>query len=333
MRTLIIAEAGVNHNGDLQKAKELIDVAAEAGADYVKFQTFDAAKLVSMNTPLADYQRVNLIDFDSQFEMLSKLELTKEMHYELVSYCSGKGIGFFSTGFDTQSVDFLISLGQEILKIPSGEITNLPYIRHIGGMAKRVILSTGMSTMQEIESALNTLISYGTEKEKVTVLHCTSAYPAPMDEVNLLAMLAIKDHLKVNVGYSDHTLGIEVSVAAVALGATIIEKHFTLDKNLIGPDHKASLEPYELKNLVTSIRNIDVALGTSMKKPSQSEIENLKVIRKSIVASKEIRKGEVFTSLNLTTKRPGTGISPIRWDEVLGKVACRDFQTNEMIEL
>lgn len=333
MRTLIIAEAGVNHNGDLQIAKQLIDVAAEAGADYVKFQTFEAAKLVSTTTPLADYQRINQIEFDSQFEMLSRLELTTEMHYELVTHCLERGIGFLSTGFDTESVDFLISLGQEILKIPSGEITNLPYIRHIGRMARSVILSTGMSNMQEIEDALNTLISYGTEKEKITVLHCTSAYPAPLDEVNLLAMLAIKDHLAVNVGYSDHTLGIEVSVAAVAMGATIIEKHFTLDKNLKGPDHKASLEPHELKNLVTSIRNIDIALGTSIKKPSQSEVENLNVIRKSIVASTEIRKGEVFTTLNLTTKRPGIGVSPMRWDEVLGKVACRDFQTNEMIEL
>jgi N,N'-diacetyllegionaminate synthase len=332
-RTLIIAEAGVNHNGDLVLAKKLIDVAAAAGADLVKFQTFSADRLATRTAGKADYQNRTTDSKESQHDMLRRLELTAEMHKELIENCAARGIGFFSTGFDIESVDLLVGLGQDRFKIPSGEITNLPYLRHIGRMGKPVILSTGMAEMEEIQAAIDALEEAGTSRANVTVLHCTTDYPAPMAEVNLRAMLSIQKAFGVEVGYSDHTRGIEVAIAAVALGASVIEKHFTLDSNLPGPDHKASLEPEELKAMVAAIRNIEQALGDGVKRPSPSEAKNLPIARKSLVAAGSIRAGEAFTEANLTTKRPGTGISPMRWDEVLGKVAVHDFAADELIEL
>lgn len=333
MKVLIIAEAGVNHNGDIDMAKKLVDVAAEAGADLVKFQTFNADRLVTESASKADYQKLSGDGNDSQHAMLRNLELTEAMHHELIAHCALRGIGFFSTGFDIESIDMLVSFGQELFKIPSGEITNLPYLRHIGKLGKEVILSTGMSSMDEIESAINALEESGTPRARITVLHCTTAYPAPMPDINLHAMQSIRTKFGVNVGYSDHTLGIEISLAAVALGATVIEKHFTLDRTLPGPDHKASLEPRELKSMVDGIRNIEVALGDGVKRIMPSEVSNLGVIRKSIVASREIKKDELFSTHNLATKRAGKGISPMQWEDVLGKTAIRDFQENELIEL
>jgi len=333
MKVLIIAEAGVNHNGDLDMAKKLIDVAAEAGADLVKFQTFNADRLVTEGASKADYQKLAGGANESQHAMLRNLELTEAMHHELIAHCALKGIGFFSTGFDIESIDMLVTLGQELFKIPSGEITNLPYLRHIGKLEGEVILSTGMSSMDEIESAIKALEESGTPRGRITVLHCTTAYPAPMNDVNLHAMQSIHSKFGVNVGYSDHTLGIEISLAAVALGATVIEKHFTLDRALPGPDHKASLEPRELKTMVDGIRNIELALGDGIKRIMPSEVSNLGVIRKSIVASREIKKDELFSTHNLATKRAGKGISPMQWEDVLGKTAIRDFQENELIEL
>lgn len=332
-RTLIIAEAGVNHNGDLALAKRLIDVAAEAGADLVKFQTFNADRQVTRTAIKADYQIKATDGKESQHEMLRRLELTAEMHKKLIVHCAARNIGFFSTGFDIASVDLLVSLGQSIIKIPSGEITNLPYLRHIGRLRKTLILSTGMAILGEIEAAIDVLEQAGTPRANITVLHCTTEYPAPMAEVNLRAMQTIGAAFGVAVGYSDHTSGIEVSIAAVALGATVIEKHFTLDRDLPGPDHKASLEPEELKAMVAAIRNIEVALGDGVKRLTPSEARNKPVARKSIVATVQIRKGEVFTSDNFTAKRPGSGISPMRWDEVVGRVAPRDFAVDELIEL
>lgn len=333
MKVLIIAEAGVNHNGDIDMAKKLIDVAAEAGADLVKFQTFNADRLVTESASKADYQKLAGGANESQHAMLRNLELTEAMHHELIAHCALNGIGFFSTGFDIESIDMLVSFGQELFKIPSGEITNLPYLRHIGKLGKEVILSTGMSSMDEIESAIKALEESGTPRARITVLHCTSAYPAPMSDINLHAMQSIRTKFGVNVGYSDHTLGIEISLAAVALGATVIEKHFTLDRTLPGPDHKASLEPRELKSMIEGIRNIEVALGDGVKRVMPSEVNNLEVIRKSIVASREIKKDEPFSTNNLATKRAGKGISPMQWEDVLGKTAIRDFQENELIEL
>jgi N,N'-diacetyllegionaminate synthase len=333
MKVLIIAEAGVNHNGDIDMAKKLIDVAAEAGADLVKFQTFNADRLVTESASKAEYQKLSGDGNESQHTMLRNLELTEAMHHELIAHCALRGIGFFSTGFDIESIDMLVSFGQQLFKIPSGEISNLPYLRHIGKLEKEVILSTGMSSMDEIESAINAIEKSGTPRERITVLHCTTAYPAPMIDVNLHAMQTIHTKLGVNVGYSDHTLGIEISLAAVALGATVIEKHFTLDRTLLGPDHKASLEPGELKTMVDGIRNIEVALGDGVKRIMPSEVSNLGVIRKSIVASREIKKDELFSTHNLATKRAGKGISPMQWEDVLGKTAIRDFQENELIEL
>jgi N,N'-diacetyllegionaminate synthase len=330
-RTLIIAEAGVNHNGDLELAKKMIDTAAEAGTDLVKFQTFNADRLSTSTAKKAAYQTQNTDSRESQYEMLRRLELTPAMHKELISYSKRRKIGFFSTAFDIKSVDLLVSLGQEQFKIPSGEITNLPYLRHISQLGRPVILSTGMATMEEIGSALQILENSGTPKKSITVLHCTTEYPTPMPEVNLKAMLEIRDNFGVKVGYSDHTLGIEVAIAAVAMGATVIEKHFTLDRKLPGPDHKASLEPSELKSMVAAIRNIEVALGDGIKRPTLSEAKNIPVVRKSIIASKPIQQGEVFAAENLTTKRPGTGISPMRWDEVIGKTAIRNFSADELI--
>ena len=331
-RVFIIAEAGVNHNGSIDLAKKLIDVAVEAGVDAVKFQTFKAKNLVTKNTKKADYQSKNMNDGDnSQYNMLKKLELDIDTHHELISYCNSKNIMFLSTPFDHDSIELLNNLGLEIFKIPSGEITNLPYLRHIGRLNKKVILSTGMADIGEIEDALDILYKVGTLKENITVLHANTMYPTPMEDVNLKAMLTIGTTFDVAYGYSDHTLGIEVDIAAVTMGASCIEKHFTLDKTMEGPDHKASLEPDELKAMVKAIRNIEVALGSSIKKPSKSETPNIKVARKSIVAATSIKKGELLTADNLAIKRPGNGISPMRWDEIVGGVAAKDYLADELI--
>ncbi|XTB52006.1 N-acetylneuraminate synthase [Fusobacterium nucleatum] len=333
-RTLIIAEAGVNHNGDIAKAKALIDKGVEAGVDYVKFQTFKAGNLVTKQAKRAAYQDKNTQDNDSQYEMLKKLELSQKDHQELIDYCTQKGVKFLSTGFDNESLAFLSQLGVTIAKVPSGEITNLPYLRQVASLFPEVILSTGMATIVEIKDAVKVLTDEGISKEKITILHCNTEYPTPMEDVNLKAMLHIQRELGVSIGYSDHTLGIEVPIAAVALGATVIEKHFTLDKTLPGPDHKASLEPDELTAMVSAIRNIEKAIGGSgLKEVSPSEEKNKPIARKSIVAATKIAQGEVFTPKNLTIKRPGTGISPMRWDEVIGKKAKQDFQEDDLIEL
>ena len=333
-RTLIIAEAGVNHNGDIAKAKALIDKGAEAGVDFVKFQTFKASNLVTKQAKRAAYQDKNTQDNDSQYEMLKKLELSQAVHQELIDYCTKKGVQFLSTGFDFESLEFLAGLGITIAKIPSGEITNLPYLRKVATLFPEVILSTGMATITEIKDAVKVLTDNGVSKDKITILHCNTEYPTPMEDVNLKAMLHIQRELGVPVGYSDHTLGIEVPIAAVALGATVIEKHFTLDKTLPGPDHKASLEPEELKAMVSAIRNIEKAIGGSgLKEVSKSEAKNKPIARKSIVATKAIKKGDLFSVENLTIKRPGTGISPMQWDEVIGKTAKKDFEEDDLIEL
>jgi N,N'-diacetyllegionaminate synthase len=332
MKVKIIAEAGVNHNGDISMAKKLIDVAADAGADFVKFQTFNADRLVTGNASKADYQKLVINGAESQQTMLRKLELTEVMHHELIAHCGLRNISFFSTGFDIESVNMLVSFGQDLFKIPSGEITNLPYLRHIGNLEKEVILSTGMSSMNEIENAINALEESGTPRTRIKVLHCTTAYPVPMSDVNLRAMQSIHAKFGVDVGYSDHTLGIEISLAAVALGASIIEKHFTLDRTLPGPDHKASLEPEELKSLVVGIRNIEEALGDGVKRLMPSEISNRDVARKSIIARVPINVGQVLSEENLTTKRPGTGISPMEWSNLLGKKAHRDYSADELID-
>ena len=332
-KTIIIAEAGVNHNGDMDLAKKMIEIAASSGADMVKFQTFSANLLVTPKAQKAEYQNKSTNVNESQYDMLRRLELTREMHVLLIEHCKLHNIEFFSSGFDIDSINFLVGLGVDCIKIPSGEITNLPYLRHIGGMKKTVIISTGMAKLGEIEDALNVLKTAGTAPENLTVLHCNTEYPTPMSDVNLLAMDNIRRSFGVKVGYSDHTAGIEVAIAAVALGAAVIEKHFTLDRNLPGPDHKASIEPKELKDMVSAIRNIEIALGDGVKGTSKSEESNKYIARKSIVASKFIYAGDVFTIQNLTTKRPGNGISPMRWDEIIGCKAKRDFEADEMIEL
>ena len=330
--TLIIAEAGVNHNGSIELAKQLIDAAADAGVDYVKFQTFKTENLVSRSAKMADYQKRNMsVGENSQYSMLKKLELSPQQHYELVSYCNEKGINFFSTAFDLDSVDFLASLHLGLWKIPSGEITNYPYLRKIASYKEPVILSTGMSTFDEIADAISVLIKFGVSKEQITILHCNTEYPTPMNDVNLKAMHTIGEKFSVNVGYSDHTQGIEVPIAAVALGATVVEKHFTLDCTMDGPDHKASLEPQELKAMVTAIRNIEQALGNEEKNVSTSEGRNKSVARKSIVAAKDIEKGELLTEENLTVKRPGGGISPMKWEYIIGTRAIRTFEADEQI--
>jgi N-acetylneuraminate synthase len=332
-KTLIIAEAGVNHNGSLELAFELIDAASEAGADIVKFQTFKAENLVTQSATKADYQLGTTYVQETQFEMIKKLELSYDMHLKLISKCKEKGIRFSSTGFDTSSVDFLIKLGVGFLKVPSGEITNLPYLRHVGSKGLPIILSTGMCTMQEVRNALEVLEEVGSRKSDITVLHCNTEYPTPMEDVNLLAMLSIEKELGVKVGYSDHTLGIEVPIAAAAMGATVIEKHFTLDRGMEGPDHAASLEPGELKKMVASIRNIEKAMGDGHKLPSNSEQKNISVARKSIVASQNILAGEKFTEENIAVKRPGTGLCPMRWDELLGLEAKKDFHADELVSI
>jgi N,N'-diacetyllegionaminate synthase len=331
MSVFIIAEAGVNHNGSVDLAKKLIDVASISGADAVKFQTFKAENLVAKNTQKADYQKQTTDASESQFDMIKKLELDVETHKELIAYCQEKDIMFLSTPFDHESINLLSSLGLQIFKIPSGEITNLPYLRHIGSLDKKVILSTGMSKLGEVGNALNILINAGTSKDNITVLHANTMYPTPMEDVNLNAMLTIQKEFGVDIGYSDHTLGIEVDIAAVAMGASCIEKHFTLDKTMDGPDHKASLEPEELKAMVGAIRNIEKALGGSEKKPSPSETVNIDVARKSIVASQSIKKGDKLSSKNITTKRPGTGINPMKWDEVIGTISSKDYNADELI--
>lgn len=333
MSVLIIAEAGVNHNGDMSLAKRLIDAAADAGADLVKFQTFRADALVAAHAPKADYQMKTTSAGESQHQMIRRLELTLDMHEELIAHCRTRGIEFFSTGFDIGSIDLLVELGLSSFKIPSGEITNLPYLRHVGSFGKPVIISTGMATLDEVGAALEVLERAGTPRARITVLHCTTEYPAPKSEVNLRAMLTIRDRFGVAVGYSDHTQGIEIPIAAVALGATVIEKHFTLDRSLPGPDHKASLEPAELSAMVSAIRNVEIALGDGVKRPARSETANIGIARKSIVAARAIRSGERFTEDNVAVKRPGTGISPMRWDDVIGKTAKRDFVADDLIEL
>ncbi|WP_374615151.1 N-acetylneuraminate synthase [Sphingorhabdus sp.] len=331
--TTIIAEAGVNHNGDIGMAKRLIDAAAEAGADYVKFQTFSADRQVTRNAQKARYQAQATGVAESQYEMLKRLEISAETHEQLMAHCRQRNIGFLSTGFDIEAVNLLYSLGLRLFKIPSGEITNLPYLRHIAALDGEVILSTGMCSLGEVEAAIDVLEQAGAARERVTVLHCTTEYPAPLAEVNLRAMQSIGTAFGVRTGYSDHTEGIEVAIAAVALGASLIEKHFTLDRELPGPDHKASLEPRELATMIASIRNVESALGDGIKRVTESEFMNRTVARKSIVAARPIRKGERFSVDNLTAKRPGDGISPMRWDELLDKQASRDFLTDERIEL
>ena len=331
-KTFIIAEAGVNHNGSPKLAKKMIDAAIDAHADAVKFQTFTANKIMCRSAQKADYQKQTSDKNESQYEMIKKLELDAFAHRELIAYCRQKNIQFLSTPFDLESINLLHDLGMKTFKIPSGEITNLPYLRKIGVLKKEIILSTGMADLGEIEDALDVLTGAGTKLKDITVLHCNTEYPTPFEDVNLKAMLTIKAAFPgVNIGYSDHTLGIEIPIAAVAMGATIIEKHFTLDKNLPGPDHKASLEPNELKAMVCAIRNIEKALGNGIKKPSPSELKNKPIVRKSIVAARDIRKGKPFTEKNLTAKRPGTGISPMRWDEVIGQNASRDYKQDDLI--
>ena len=333
-KTIIIAEAGVNHNGDIETAKRLIDVAADAGVDYVKFQTFKANKIVTKQAKRADYQNKNTKNLDSQYEMLKKLELNEDAHHLLIKYCNHKGIKFLSTGFDLDSLEFLHNIGIRLAKIPSGEITNYPYLKKVALLYSEIVLSTGMSDMDDINKALAILLKFGVKKENITILHCNTEYPTPMSDVNLKAMLHIQTELDVKIGYSDHTLGTEVPVAAVALGAVVIEKHFTLDRNLPGPDHRASLEPNELKFMVKSIRNIEKALsGSEIKEPSKSELKNKQIIRKSIIALKPIAKGEIFNNSNIGTKRPGNGISPMNWESVIGQVSKDDFEQDELISL
>lgn len=330
--TLIIAEAGVNHNGNIEMAKQLIEKAAYAGVDYVKFQTFKSEKLVSRYATKAQYQKENTNGDDSQLKMLQQLELSEDDHYTLIGHCNLHGIKFLSTAFDLDSIDFLNSLNIDLWKIPSGEITNLPYLRRIAQTGKRVIMSTGMSTLEDIEAAMKTLITNGTPHKEITLLHCNTEYPTPWNDVNLRAMHDIANRFNVPVGYSDHTQGIEVPIAAVALGATVIEKHFTLDNNLPGPDHKASLEPQQLKEMVDAIRHIEQALGNGVKQISESEQKNISIARKSIVAATYINKGEIFTESNITVKRPGGGISPMKWDEIIGTIASRDYSPDQFIE-
>ena len=331
MSVFIIAEAGVNHNGSIELAKKLIDVASDAGVDAVKFQSFKADNLVTKNIQKAIYQKKTTIPKESQFDMLKKLELSIEMHKELILYCSNKKIIFLSSPFDHESIELLDDLGLKTFKIPSGEITNLPYLRHIGKLDKKIILSTGMSNMDEVKNALNILVNSGTKKENITVLHANTEYPSPMEDVNLRAMVNIGKELDIKFGYSDHTLGIEVDIAAVAMGASCIEKHFTLDCNMEGPDHKASLESHELRAMVTAIRNIELALGDGIKKPSKSELPNIQIVRKSIIAKIKIKKGEILNENNLTVKRPGGGISPMKWDDVVGTKATKDYKEDELI--
>lgn len=330
-KVYIIAEAGVNHNGDINIAKRLVDAAATAGADAVKFQTFQAQNLVCKSAKKAEYQLETTEQSETQYQMLKKLELTEEMHRELISYCNAQGIQFLSTPFDVNSVELLERYQIPIMKIPSGEITNYPYLKKIGSTKKKVILSTGMSTLDEVKSAVKVLQDNGTTD--IVVLHCNTEYPTPMSDVNLRAMVTLQKELGLNVGYSDHTNGIEAAIAAVALGACVIEKHFTLDRTMEGPDHKASLEPGELRAMIAAVRNVERALGDGEKRPSDSEKKNIVIVRKSIVAKRDIAIGETLSEENITTKRPGTGISPMEWNNVIGKTATRNYKMDELIEL
>ena len=327
----IIAEAGVNHNGSFELAKKMVDAAKEAGVDYVKFQTFNPQQLVSKYAEKAEYQKENTGSNETQLEMLQKLTLSEQNFIALRDYCKEVGIGFISTPFDLDSIYFLEKFGMDFWKVPSGEVTNLPYLEAIARTKRKVIMSSGICNIQEIREAIDVLEKNGTSE--IVLLHCNTQYPTPYEHVNLSAMNTIRDALHKEVGYSDHTQGIEVPIAAVAMGATVIEKHFTLDKRMEGPDHKASLNPVELKQMVVAIRNIECAIGDGKKEPSPSELANKAVARKSIVASRIIKKGETFSEDNLTTKRPGTGISPMKWRDVIGKVAVRDFSEDEIIEL
>lgn len=331
--TLIIAEAGVNHNGDIDLALRLVDAAADAGADAIKFQTFRAEKLLTRAAPKAAYQKASGTATETQMEMIQKLELDDTAHHTLFSHCRSKGIEFISSPFDLDSISFLQKLGINTLKIPSGEITNLPYLRKTGGLNKKILLSTGMADLGEIEDALDILMASGTQRKKITILHCTTGYPTPFKDVNLNAMNTIRQAFPgISVGYSDHTRGIEIAIGAVALGASVIEKHFTLDREMKGPDHKASIEPRDLKALVRGIRNMEIALGTGIKKPSPTDLSNIKVVRKSLVAACPINKGEIFTPDNITAKRPGTGTSPMKWDDLLGRTARKNYQKDDPIE-
>ena len=333
--TLIIAEAGVNHNGSIELAKKLVEKAKEAGVDYITFQTFKASKLVTKAAKQAEYQQKNNgKEGDSQYQMLKKLELSPEEHEVLIDYCHQLGIKFFSTAFDFDSIEYLHSLNLGLWKIPSGEVTNYPFLKRIAAYNELTILSTGMCEMEDVRAAVNALYKNGLSKENLILLHCNTEYPTPFEDVNLKAMDALRKEFGVEVGYSDHTKGIEVPIAAVALGATVIEKHFTLDRNMEGPDHKASLEPDELKTMVSTIRNIEKAVGgDGTKHVSESEKKNIAIARKSIVAACDIKAGELFTEQNLTVKRPGSGISPMKWDEIIGKTAKRDFAEDELIEI
>lgn len=330
--TIIIAEAGVNHNGNMDIAKRLIDAAADAGVDYVKFQTFKTENLVSFNAPTAEYQKAATQE-TSQYAMLKRLELNEQQHIELIEYCNKKGVKFLSTAFDMDSIDLLESLNLDLWKIPSGEITNYPYLARIAATGKPIIMSTGMCDTSDINNALDALIENGATNESITLLHCNTQYPTPYEDVNLLAMNTIKSDYGLATGYSDHTQGIEIPIAAVALGACVIEKHFTLDRNMEGPDHKASLEPAELKKMVEAIRIVEQALGSASKTVSPSEAQNKSIARKSIVAKRNIHKGETLTEDNITVKRPGNGISPMKWREVIGTPATRDFVPDEPIEM
>ncbi|MHB1013758.1 MAG: N-acetylneuraminate synthase [Desulfurivibrionaceae bacterium] len=332
-KVFIIAEAGVNHNGELALAKQLVEAAAKAGADAVKFQTFRAEDLVAASAPKAAYQKKTTGTDESQLEMLKKLELSATDFIALKAHCAAHSILFMSTPFDLESIDFLADLGLETFKIPSGELTNLPYLRKLGGLRKNLILSTGMADLAEVQAAVTALLQAGTQQEQLAVLHCNTEYPTPYEDVNLRVMETLRATLHLRIGYSDHTLGIEIPIAAVALGAEIIEKHFTLDKKMPGPDHQASLEPGELRQMVQAIRHIEIALGQGDKKPTPSELHNRAIARKSIVAAQTINKGETLNDLNLTVKRPGTGISPMQWDHVLGKPAPRNFTKDELIVL
>ena len=335
IHTIIIAEAGVNHNGSLELAKQLVKKAYEAGADYVKFQTFKAEKGISRKAKKAVYQIENTGKVEeSQLEMVKKLELSYKEHQILIDYCNELGINFFSTAFDFDSIEYLHSLRLGIWKIPSGEVTNYPFLKRVAAFNEKTILSTGMCDMEDVRAAVDALYKNGLSKENLILLHCNTEYPTPFEDVNLKAMDALREEFGVEVGYSDHTKGIEVPIAAVTLGATVIEKHFTLDRNMEGPDHKASLEPDELKAMVSAIRNIEKAVGgDGTKHVSESERKNIAIARKSIVAAKDIKKDELLTEENLTVKRPGTGITPMRWEEVLGTKAIRDFVEDELIEL
>jgi N,N'-diacetyllegionaminate synthase len=332
-KVFVIAEAGVNHNGSLTLAKRLVDEAADCGADAIKFQTFNSRDLVSVYASKAEYQKNDPCDNQPQIDLIKKLELKRKYHLVLRDHCRKKKIIFLSSAFDLESVFFLSALGLRIFKIPSGEITNIPYLRVVGSLKKKLILSTGMADIKEVGIALNTLISAGTVISDIVVLHCNTEYPTPIEDVNLTAMLTIRDKFKVKVGYSDHTLGIEIPIAAAALGAVVIEKHFTLDSRLQGPDHKASLEPGEFRKMVLAIRNVELALGDGVKRASKSEKKNIAAARKSIVASRNIVKGEILNGKNLTVKRPGNGISPLLWDSVIGKKAKKDFRADQAIKI